>query len=212
MAARFSTADRTDWLTAHDALAVVLWHDPVVENLGHAPRSVYVETYWLPVLGPSATWAVRRLTTWLDAAPQGYDLSLAEFGRELGLGAGTGRNAAVIRTLSRLVSFGIATPLGDALAVRLMLAPLTRRQVQSLPDALAAQHDADAGVVSPLPQQPLARPASAALCDTTSLVKLALAANEARHGEAGIGTVDRLGKPTAVPPVFVPQPDRGDTR
>ena len=51
---RSSTADSTDWLTVHDPLAVVAWRDPVVEQFGHTPRSVYMETYWLPVLGPSA--------------------------------------------------------------------------------------------------------------------------------------------------------------
>ena len=203
---RFSAANSNDWLTLHDPLAVVVWHDAVVENFGHAPRSTYVETYWLPILGPSATWAMRRLTAWLDAAPEGYDLPLSDFGRELGLGAGTGRNAAVVRTLARLVTFGMATPLGDALAVRVMLAPLTQRQLRQLPDALAAQHDADtANAVRPLAQRSPAQPASSALCDTTSLVKVAAAVNEARHGEAGIGTADRLGKPTAVPPAFVPQ-------
>ena len=58
---RISTADSTDWLTMHDPLAVVAWPDPVVERFGHAPRSVYVETYWLPILGPSATpWRSSR--------------------------------------------------------------------------------------------------------------------------------------------------------
>src|SRR5258708_1643665 len=104
---RVSTADSTDWLTTHDPLAVVQWHDIVVERFGHAPRSVYAETYWLPVLGPSATWAMRRLTAWLHAEPAGYSVSLSDLGRELGLGAGTGKNAAVIRTLARLVAFGM---------------------------------------------------------------------------------------------------------
>jgi hypothetical protein len=200
----YLAANSTDWLTVHDPLTIVVWHDAVVENFGHAPRSVYVETYWLPILGPSATWAMRRLTAWLDATPDGYDLSLSDFGRELGLGAGTGRNAAVVRTLARLVTFGLATPRGDEFAVRVMLAPLTRRQLQQLPDALAAQHDADmANEVRQLAQRPSAQPASSALCDTTSLVTVAAAGNDARHGDAGIGTVDRLGKPATVPPAAV---------
>src|SRR4051812_30166844 len=152
---RLTAAQSTDWLTEHDPLHVVAWPDAVVERFGHAPRSVYVETYWLPILGPSATWAMRRLTAWLDAEPGGYDLQLCDLGRELGLGSGTGRNASLIRTLARLVAFGMATPLGDALAVRRMLAPLTRKQVRSLPDSLAARHDAEpCGVVQPMSQPP----------------------------------------------------------
>jgi hypothetical protein len=196
-----SPTERNDWLTLHDPLTIVVWHDAVVENFGYAPRSPYVETYWLPILGPSATWAMRRLTAWLDAEPDGYELSLSEFGRELGLGAGTGRNAAVVRTLARLVVFGMATPRGDEFAVRVMLAPLTRKYVQQLPDALAAQHDAEmANAVRPLAQRTSAQPASGALCDTASLVTIAAAGNDARHGDAGYGTADWSGKTAAVPP------------
>src|SRR5205814_2850739 len=79
---RISTADSTDWLTMHDPLAVVAWPDPVVERFGHAPRSVYVETYWLPVLGPSATCAMRRLTAWLEVEPEDYDVPLVELSRQ----------------------------------------------------------------------------------------------------------------------------------
>jgi hypothetical protein len=209
---RFSAADSTDWLTTHDPLAVAAWRDPVVEQIGHAPRSIYVETYWLPILGPSATWAMRRLTAWLDAEPFGYELSLAEFGRELGLGAGTGRNAIVIRTLSRLVAFGMATPFGDALAVRQMLAPLTRRQIQSLPAVLAARHDVESpGVVQPLTQR-TAQPASTALYDTTSQLRVAPVVEEGCAGKSGTGAADRSGKPTAIPRPPFPNPRPGGPR
>ncbi|MEY2472970.1 MAG: hypothetical protein QOK28_2299 [Actinomycetota bacterium] len=200
-----TTANCTDWLTMHDPLWIVAWHDPVVDKLGHAPRSLYVETYWLPVLGPSATWAMRRLTAWLDARTDGYDLSLAEFGRELGLGNGTGRNASVVRTLARLATFGMVTPLGHSLAVRTMLAPLARRHVASLPDALAAMHDAEmASAVRPLAPREPQQPTSGALCDTASLVTVAATGNEARHGDAGFGAADWSGKTTAVPPAHSP--------
>lgn len=208
-----ATLNSTDWLTMHDPLAIVPWPDAVVERFGHAPRSVYVETYWLPVLGPSATWAMRRLTAWLDAEPIGYDLQLSDFSRELGLGPGTGRHSALIRTLTRIVAFGMATPLGEALAVRRMMAPLTRRQVQSLPAALAARHDAESShVVQPITQRPQRQPAKATLSHTTSLVKIAPAVGEVRPGETGNGAADRLGKPTAVPPAPVPHPTQGGPR
>ena len=31
-------------------LCVEPWHDPVIDEVGHDPRSAYVETFWLPVL------------------------------------------------------------------------------------------------------------------------------------------------------------------
>ena len=33
-------------------ITVKPWHDPVVDVLDHDPRSRYVETFWLPALGP----------------------------------------------------------------------------------------------------------------------------------------------------------------
>ncbi len=36
-----------------DRLTVEAWPDPVIDQLGHDPRSAYVERFWLGVLGPS---------------------------------------------------------------------------------------------------------------------------------------------------------------
>lgn len=33
-------------------LAIRPWPDPVIDTLGHDPRSLYVERFWLPTLGP----------------------------------------------------------------------------------------------------------------------------------------------------------------
>ncbi len=35
-----------------DSLHIVAWTDPVIDTLGHDPRSWYVEQFWLPVIGP----------------------------------------------------------------------------------------------------------------------------------------------------------------
>ncbi len=210
---RTSTADCTHWLTMHDPLAVVAWADPVVERFGHAPRSVYVETYWLPILGPSATWAMRRLTAWLEVEPDGYDVPLAGLSRELGLGPGTGRSATLTRTLSRLVAFGMATPFGEALAVRRMMPPLTRRQVQSLPANLAARHDAESArnTVEPL-RQPAPKDTANPLSDTTSQLRLAPVDGSARRQQTGMGSAAGSGKPAAVPPGSVPHQRSGGRR
>ena len=131
-----------DWLTGRSRLLVTAWADPVIEAHGHPARSVYVETFWLPVLGPSATWALRRLAARLEGAPR-LELDLSTFGHELGLGAGTSRNSPLIRTLGRLAQFGMAAPLAEAWCVRRFVPSLPQRLAQRLPAALAAQHAAD---------------------------------------------------------------------
>ena len=61
---------------------VAPWHDPVVDRRGHDPRSVYVEQFWLGVLGPTATWLLRRLVAGFDHQPDGYELDVAASGAQ----------------------------------------------------------------------------------------------------------------------------------
>ena len=44
--------------TLADQIHVRAWTDPVIDQLGHDPRSQYVEWFWLSVLGPAACFAV----------------------------------------------------------------------------------------------------------------------------------------------------------
>jgi hypothetical protein len=122
-------------------LAVRPWEDRVIDELGHDPRSAYVERFWLGILGPSATWLLRRLVAGFDAAPEGYALDLATTATELGLGNRSGKHAPFVRSIERCCRFG-AAELVDAgtLRVRRKLPPLTRVQVERLPDGLRAEH------------------------------------------------------------------------
>lgn len=118
------------------------WPDSVLDQVGHDPRSTYVERFWLPVLGPSTTLLLRRLADGLDESPEGFELHLADAARQLGLGIRGTRQSPFLRALDRCCSFGAAQQLpGDRLAVRRRLAPLSQRQQQRLTPALAAEHE-----------------------------------------------------------------------
>ncbi|MGH9165961.1 MAG: hypothetical protein ACRDZW_10675 [Acidimicrobiales bacterium] len=139
-----------------ETLTIRPWPDPVIDALGHDPRSAYVEAYWLGILGPSTTWLLRRLVNELEAHPTGFELSMADTARGLGLGDKGGRHSPFIRALARLVQFDVAQPQGDTvLAVRTRVPPLTRRQVLRLPAALQAQHVAmqDTDLRTPVVEQ-----------------------------------------------------------
>ena len=127
----------TDTATLH----VVPWVDPVIDQVGHDPRAVYVERFWLGILGPSATWLLRHLVERLDASPEGFELDLDDCATALGLGRRPGATGVFPRTLARCCQFG-GTRFVDATTfqVRRKLPPLTRRQVARLPDALRADH------------------------------------------------------------------------
>ncbi len=124
-----------------DSVHVVPWHDPLVDRHGHDPRSPYVETFWLPVLGPSTVLLLRRLAGLLDAAPDGFDLDLDDTAAALGLGGRTGRHAPFQRTLERCLAFAVAERVGDTLAVRRHLPPLARRHLVRLPSSLQDCHE-----------------------------------------------------------------------
>jgi hypothetical protein len=123
-----------------ESLHVRPWPDPVIDALGHDPRSSYVERFWLGVLGPSTTWLMRRLAAGLEAEPAGFDLPLADTARSLGL-SGEGRSSPFVRALGRCCQFELAVPHEPGvLAVRRRLPPLNRRQLSRLPEPLQAEH------------------------------------------------------------------------
>jgi hypothetical protein len=136
-----SDATTSEAAPAIPTLTVEPWTDPVIDQLGHDPRSPYVERFWLAILGPSTVLLLRRLAEQLDDAPRGFTLDLVETAQALGVGMRAGRNSPFMRSLDRTCRFGAARFLGPGtLAVRRRLAPLSRSQVQRLPESLRAEH------------------------------------------------------------------------
>ena len=127
--------------TEGEVIRIVGWPDPVIDRLGYDPRSLYVETFWLGILGPTCTWLVRRLATGLDDHPEGFDLDLEDTARALGLGSPSGRQSPFRRALARCVTFQVARRQGPmTLAVRRRLPPLPRRHLVRLPTSLQERH------------------------------------------------------------------------
>ena len=128
------------FLPTGDTLMVVPWHDPVVDSVGHDAGSRYVELFWLNVLGPSALWALRRLTMGLERYPLGYELDLPETASAMGLAYTSGTSNTFVRALQRCVLFGVAQPVPDGLAVRRRIPPVAARHLARMPEALQSQH------------------------------------------------------------------------
>ena len=119
------------------------WRDDVVDQAGFDPRSPYAEDFWLPVLGPSTLWLLRRFAAGFDYSPDGFDLDLAETAAALGL---SGQARRVQRTCERLVAFNVAQYREEGvLAVRRALPALPAGRVRQLPPALAAELRAQEG-------------------------------------------------------------------
>jgi hypothetical protein len=84
---------------------------------------------------------MRRLAAGLERSPEGYDLDLVATAVELGLGHKAGRHAPFVRCIDRCCRFGLARPQdATTLLVRRKVPPLTRAQVERLPDHLRLEH------------------------------------------------------------------------
>lgn len=123
-----------------DRFGVVPWLDPEQDETGHDPRSAYVETFWLPVVGPSTTLLLRRLADEFDAEPEGFEIDISVLSREIGLGARTDKSSAFARTLERCTRFHLVQQHGHVLHVRRRIPPLRHRQVNRLGERLQALH------------------------------------------------------------------------
>ncbi|NLA36944.1 MAG: hypothetical protein GX868_14835 [Actinobacteria bacterium] len=123
-------------------LEVVSWHDSGRDHLGYDPRSDYVERFWLGLLGPSTTWLVRRFARGLREHPNGFRVDLVETGRALGLGDSISRNSSLQRSLLRACQFGVFERVSERrVAVRTAIPPLSKRQLERLPETVRQAHD-----------------------------------------------------------------------
>ena len=124
-----------------DHIRITSWDDPLLDQHGHDARSTYVEQFWLPILGPTTTLFLRHVAHRLEQSPAGFDLPVANTAGALGLGVAGGRNTPFLRAISRAAKFKLVRHLGhDALAAHPRLPPLTRVQLERLPDHLRTQH------------------------------------------------------------------------
>ena len=123
-------------------LVIVPWYDEVVDAIGFDPRSPYCELFWLNVLGPTATWLIRRMVSGLDEYPGGYELDLAQTAAALGLTFAAGSSNPFARSVNRCIMFGGAQPVDGGLAVRRRLPPVTARQLARMPEYLRDSHAA----------------------------------------------------------------------
>jgi hypothetical protein len=122
------------------SLVIRPWTDPILDTCGHEAHGKYVELFWLGVLGPSATWLYRRMVSGLDEYPDGYIIDLDETAAALGLAFTPGKHSPFSRAMQRTLFFGLAHQSSDGLQVRRKVPPLTRRQLDRMPEHLKVAH------------------------------------------------------------------------
>jgi hypothetical protein len=131
--------------TTEDAIIhIVPWKDALVEGHGYAIDDPYIEMFWLPILGPTATWLVRRLAGGLQHQHEGYTVDMTDLARGIGVNYTPGRHNPFARALSRCTMFGAAQQIAvqphRTIAVRSVLPPLPARHLSRLPHPLRIAH------------------------------------------------------------------------
>jgi hypothetical protein len=102
---------------------------------------MYVERFWLPLLGAQATWLVRRLADRLESEPDGFDLEVDEAVRTLGLWGPGGSRSSFRRAVLRCVRHGfVRHRQPGTLAVRQRAPTVPPRELARLPLPLQADH------------------------------------------------------------------------
>lgn len=123
-----------------DRLTLNIWKDPVVERVGFDSCGDYVELFWLPIIGPTSTWLLRRLTAMAVLHPEGCALDAAAVAASIGLGFDAGPKSSLTRSLQRLSIFGLARISSRTISVRTVVPPLTMKNLSRLPEHLQSAH------------------------------------------------------------------------
>lgn len=134
-------SDPADAFARRRLVRIEPWVDNVMGEIGHDPRSAYVERFWLSVLGPSALWLIRTLAYGFEAEPNGFNLNTLDVARTLGLGDRVGRHSPLQRAVNRLCHFELAYLRGGVtLVVRPHVPWLDDFRVSRLPGQLQVEH------------------------------------------------------------------------
>jgi len=127
--------------TTHDIVTFQPWTMPPGRDVGHDPRSAYVERFWLSTLGPSATWIIRRIADHLDDSPDGAAVNLNDLAQSVGLSFARGVDSPFGKALHRCSMFNLIRPNGSGYDVKRRIPDLTTRQLDRMHQRLRRDHD-----------------------------------------------------------------------
>ena len=120
--------------TTNDIDSFQLWAVPPGRDIGHDPRSAFVEQFWLSTLGPSATWIIRRIADHLDDQPD-------EFAQSVGLSFARRVDSPFGRAPHRCSIFNLIRPNDNGHDVKRRMPDLTTRQLDRIQQQLRRNHD-----------------------------------------------------------------------
>ena len=107
----------------------------------HHPTSLYVERYWLPIIGPSSLTILRGIGDLCNRYPNTLGNYIEMQTQQLGLHFGIRSARQFVDKLNRLSFYRLANEVApDTWFIANRIPNLTPRQIANLPTTLATQH------------------------------------------------------------------------
>ena len=121
-------------------LTILAWRDDLVERHpeSHPTASIDTLVWWTPILGPTATLVAHRFAGYVARGHQ-VEFRLDDLARTFGMGESLTRVRAVLLRLER---FRVISVNDCTVFVRIALPPLTRHQLDQLPEYLVDLYNA----------------------------------------------------------------------
>ncbi len=116
-------------LLSRPSFDVIAWLDPVCAH-GVPSDSDEALVILCPVLGPSATLVLHRLSRYATSGPTSWEPGV--FAATFGMSTNSATGLAT-KAITRLARFGFATIGSSTLAVRMHVPPLPQRWLAALP-------------------------------------------------------------------------------
>jgi hypothetical protein len=111
---------------------------PIIDARGFPMCSDYTEYFWLPILGPSATWLVRRFASLVEDVADDVIVNVNALAAALGMSYVPGRVGPFTRSVKRTIMFNFVQPSpvhDETLYVRTVAPPLPTRLINRLPES-----------------------------------------------------------------------------
>ncbi len=113
--------------------------DATLSFFGYDP---YIEAFWLPAVGPTATWLINSLCLRALITSDTFSLSASELSTCVGTGMREGHSSPVHKQLTRLCQVGIFQEINASeYLVPRTIAPFTSYHARKLTDSQRNEHD-----------------------------------------------------------------------
>lgn len=102
----------------------------------------YINTFWLPILGPTATLLLNHLMSSALCEYDEFVMDLAELSSTIGVGNREGNSSPIVKNLKRLCDFGLISKYQERYYIPTNIEPMCENHLRKLNTKLQCEHSA----------------------------------------------------------------------